>query len=70
MSNQSYGSDPIVEDLHREFAFLRYRRSVVSRWPDGAHKVTALAGIDWRIGVVGISLPPARKENLHVDHYR
>jgi hypothetical protein len=47
--SKSCGSDPIREDLHRELAFLRYRRTVVSRWPEAPLKAAALAGIESRI---------------------
>lgn len=50
--SKSYGSDPIREDLHRELAFLRYRRTVVSRWPEEPLKAAALAGIESRISLL------------------
>jgi len=54
--SRSNGTHPIADDLHRELAFLRYRKNVVSLWPEESQRSTALAGIEWRIRLIDSAL--------------
>jgi hypothetical protein len=44
-----YETGAMDQDFNRERAFLRYRRAVVSQWPEIPMKLVTLAAIDSRI---------------------